>query len=65
MSKQTNTIVIDFKQAKELLDVFGGEPGSVTLMDGDGHSGPGLYAHITDYAEEGAFFLGQADAEAA
>ncbi|CAN5649135.1 hypothetical protein BH10PSE18_BH10PSE18_14970 [soil metagenome] len=58
-------IVLDFKMASELLEMFGGEPGTITLMHGDGHSGKGLYAHYEEYPEEGAEFLGVPNDEAA
>ena len=57
-------ITIDFKQATELLEMFGGEPTEITLMTGDGHSGNGLYASYTDMPEQGAGFLGTSDDEA-
>lgn len=59
-----HSIEIDFKQATELLEMFAGEPTSITLMTGDGHSGKGLYAHYTEIPEEGAEYLGNADDEA-
>lgn len=59
------SLPIDFKQASELLAMFGGEAGMVSLQIGDGHSGRGLYAHASSYPEEGAVFLGVADEEAA
>lgn len=54
------SITLDFKMASELLDMFGGEPGLVTLQHGGGkcHSGAGLYAWHSDLPEEGAAFLG-------
>lgn len=58
-------IELDFKQAHELLQMFADEPGLVTLMMGDGHSGSGLYAGWSEVPEEGAIYLGQADDEAA
>ena len=58
------SIEIDFKQATELLELFGGEPSSVTVMGGLGHSGEGLYASYADMPEDGAYFLGVADEEA-
>lgn len=53
-------LTLDFKQAAELLEMFGGEPGLVTLQLGNerSHSGPGLYAYYTELPEEGAGFLG-------
>lgn len=61
------TIDIDFKQATELLDAFGGEPSIMTLRQCDtpGHSGVGLYAWPSDYPEEGSFYLGVAYDDAA
>lgn len=61
------TITLDFKQATELLEMFGGEPGTITLSMGveGSHSGPGLYAYYSELPEEGANFLGVADDEAA
>lgn len=57
-------IQIDLKQTTQLLAMFGGEPATIALMQGDGHSGNGLYAFYTDLPEEGAEFLGEADDEA-
>lgn len=61
------SITLDFKQATELLEMFGGEPGLVTLQRGSdrSHSGSGLYAWYSDMPEEGAGFLGEPDDEAA
>jgi len=58
------SLPIDFKQASELLAMFGGEAGLVTLSIAEGHSGRGLYAHSSGYLEDGAAFLGAADEEA-
>lgn len=55
---------IDFKQASELLEMFGGQPSEITLTNGEGHSGPGLYAFYRDLPEEGSFFLGVTDDDA-
>lgn len=54
------SITLDFKMATDLLGMFCGEPGLVTLQRGDEHchSGPGLYAWYSDMPEEGAGFLG-------
>lgn len=57
-------ITIDFRQATELLAMFGGEPTEVTLIEGSGHSGEGVYAYYSDMPEEGAEFLGSHDDEA-
>lgn len=58
------SILIDFKQATDLLAMFGGEPNEITLSIGAGHSGRGLYAGYTDMPEEGTIFLGVSDQEA-
>lgn len=59
-----SSITIDFKQATELLEMFGGEPAEVTLIEGPGHNGEGLYAYYSDLPEEGTEFLGKPDNEA-
>jgi hypothetical protein len=55
---------IDFKQATELLQLFGGEPAEIALMTGDGHSGHGLYAVYTADTDEGSVYLGETDENA-
>lgn len=62
--QQSASILIDFKQATDLLAMFGGEPNEITLSIGGGHSGSGVYASYTDLPEEGAIFLGVSDQEA-
>ena len=57
-------VIVDYRQACDILAMFGGEPGEVTLQRGDGHSGKGLYASYTEYPEEGANYLGETDGEA-
>ena len=57
-------VFVDFKQATDLLAMFGGEPAEITLEMCSGHQGPGLYAHFTDYPEEGSVFLGLTDESA-
>lgn len=62
-----NCISINYHQAKELVKMFELDIQScdspdeamqcMVLMDGDGHSGPGLYATIGELPEEGAFFI--------
>ncbi|MNX74672.1 hypothetical protein D3C86_1061180 [compost metagenome] len=61
---QAPAVLIDFKQATDLLAMFGAEPNEITLQVGEGHSGPGMYASYTDMPEEGAIFLGVSDQEA-
>ncbi len=62
------SVRIDFRQATDLLAMFGGEAAEITLASGSGnhteHSGPGLYAWYTDYPEEGSIHLGVTDEEA-
>jgi hypothetical protein len=58
------TLFIDFKQATDLIAMFGGEPNDITLQVSDGHSGRGMYASYTDMPEEGTIFLGNSDQEA-
>lgn len=61
---QSGPLFIDLKQATDLLAMFGGEPSEITLQVTAGRSGNGLYAHYTEYPEEGAIFLGKTDIEA-
>lgn len=58
------SVAIDYRQAVEIVEMFGGEPAEVRLIHGDGHSGPGLYAYYDELPEEGANFLGETDPEA-
>jgi hypothetical protein len=60
---ESSSVSIDFRQATELLEMFGGEPTEITLMAGDGHSGPGLYA-VYNADPEGSVHLGETDEEA-
>ena len=59
-----HSIAIDFKQATELLEMFGGDAGEITLTVADGTAGNGIYAHYTNYPEEGSEFLGVSDGDA-
>lgn len=56
-------VVVDFRMATELLDLFGGKPGELELLPLNGHTGEGLYAYWAA-DREGSVFLGQPDAEA-
>jgi hypothetical protein len=47
------SVAINFKQAKELVELFGGEDAEITLTEMD----DGLRAHFTDYPEEGTILL--------
>lgn len=57
------SIRIDYKQADDLLDMFGGEPGVVSVGVGHGHSGHGLYA-MWEAVPDGTVYLGETDDEA-
>lgn len=46
------------EQAKQLLQMFGGEETTVSLTE----TGEGLCAYYTDYPEEGSIILGTEDA---
>jgi hypothetical protein len=62
-------LVFTLPEADALLRFFGGEPGEVTvrelprgvIADCEGPSPAGLWAHMTEYPEEGSAFLGPAD----
>jgi hypothetical protein len=57
------SLYFDFKQATELLQMFGEEPGEVVVTMGTGHSGPGMYAAwVADM--EGSIYLGETDEDA-
>lgn len=67
------SVTIDFKQATELLEMFGDEPCEITLTayPKDEHHfeegftiAAGLYAHYTECPEEGGNYLGVADHDA-
>jgi len=45
----------NLKQAKTLLEMFGGEDANITVID----DGDDLIAHHTDYPEEGSVILGK------
>lgn len=62
-TRSRDMVKIDFKQATELLAMFGGEPCEIALVQGDGHSGEGLYAVYAD-DPEGSFYLGSTDDDA-
>ena len=51
-------IELNYSQAMQLANFFGGEDSQVTLTEeSEGHEGPGLYLHYTDYPEEGSIKL--------
>lgn len=45
----------NFYQAKQIVELFGNEDAGIHLIEGDGHSGQGLYAHFD--TDKGAFFI--------
>lgn len=50
---------ITLRQAQKLLAFFGGEDCEVTITEQSQDGGtPGLYAHCTEYPEEGSAYLG-------
>lgn len=52
------SITLTLHQAQTIVEFFGGEESLVTITESDtGHSGPGLYLHSTEYADEGSIFL--------
>ena len=57
-------VTLDFKQATEFLEMFGGEPAEICLIEAYGHSGDGIYAYYDDMPEEGTIYLGVSDDEA-
>ncbi|KVV25115.1 hypothetical protein WK78_03235 [Burkholderia cepacia] len=57
--KTGGRVQVNFEQAKQLLEFFGGLDGEVVVAEcAEGHAGPGLYAWCDDHPEEGAAFLG-------
>ncbi len=52
------SITLNLHQAQTIVEMFGGEDSLVTVSEEEvGHSGPGLYAHSTEYPDEGSVFL--------
>lgn len=53
------SIRINLNQTRELLDFFGGEDADMTVgrCGPEAHSGPGLYAWLTEHPEEGSIKL--------
>ena len=53
-------IEFNLEMAKTLFYLFGNEDSEITVeYIKEGHSGEGLYAHFTEYPEEGSIFLGK------
>lgn len=50
-------ISFNLSQARQLLQMFGGEDSDITVEWATGHSGIGQYAHYTELPEEGAELL--------
>lgn len=57
------SIKLNLNQARQLLDFFGGEDAQVTVSDTalNMHSGPGLYAWLTEHPDEGSIKLDEED----
>lgn len=55
-----NMLSFSLDQAKELVEQFGGDEDTEISVteETEAHSGPGLYAHVTDYPDEGSTLLG-------
>lgn len=52
------SIELNYSQAVQLANFFGGDNCQVTLSErSNGHDGPGVYVHCTDYPEEGSVKL--------
>ncbi len=69
-TKHTPELTFTMLEADALLQCFGGEPAEWTVrkLDAgairdpdDGPSPAGLWAHLSDYPEEGCIYLGPAD----
>jgi hypothetical protein len=57
------SITLNLNQARELLEFFGGEDAQMTVgrCGPKAHSGPGLYAWLTEHPEEGSIKLDEED----
>lgn len=53
-------IEITLKEAEALVEMFGGDPETVIVIEHleDGHSGEGLYAYCDGYQDEGYVYIG-------
>lgn len=57
---EVNVVNINGEIFKELKEIFeADEETELTLVEGVGHSGKGVYAYFSDYPEEGSMFLGE------
>jgi len=55
-----NAVNINGEMFKGLKDIVEADDESeLTLVEGVGHSGKGVYAYFSDYPEEGSMFLGE------
>ena len=56
------SVELNKQQAEAVVSMLSSEGETITIVncgeDKPGHSGPGLYAFMTDYPDEGAIFLG-------
>jgi hypothetical protein len=64
-AQQEAALTFTAAQAQNLLDMFGGDEGLITvcLLPADGDNPGGLYGHMTEYPEDGSVFLGPANEE--
>jgi hypothetical protein len=53
------SVILNLHQAQQLLEFFGGEDASVTVskLHNHAHSGPGVYAWLTEHPDEGSIKL--------
>lgn len=65
VTKLAGPCELNLAQATELVKCFGGDKESVVVVQRckSGHSGPGVYAHLEDYPDEGSHFLGALDVD--
>lgn len=61
--RASSRISLNLYQIRALLEMAdsSGEPegDALIIVNGDGHSGPGVYAYFTECPEEGAEFIGE------
>jgi hypothetical protein len=65
-AQQEAALTFTAAQAQNLLDMFGGDEGLITvcLLPADGDNPGGLYGYMTEYPEDGSVFLGPANEDA-
>lgn len=61
-----NQLTLNYAQAVQLMVMYADDADcEITLSSGDGHSGAGIYAHYSEYPEEGAQLLDPSEKVAA